>query len=261
MGHESVRFDRAAGYYDQTRGFPPGVEQDVAALIARVGGFRPGSHVLEVGVGTGRIALPLSRHVRAVVGIDLARPMMDQLRAKRRAEAVAVAQADATRLPFASHIFDGALAVHVFHLIPPWREVLDEIARVLAPGAALIYAGNRDSLRQITDELKQRGEIPAIANAGVPEQDRDTFLLDAGWSPLGDAQEVGWVAALRPADVLARVTQRLTSATWRMTDSQIARYGEALRGVLAERFADLDATYDHPRSFVAQAFLPPADTR
>lgn len=250
MARESVSFDRAAGYYDQTRGFPPGVEAQVATLIAHLGGLGAGSSVLEIGVGTGRIALPLAAHVSAVVGVDLSRPMMLRLHDKRADAPVYLAQADAARLPFPSGVFDGALGVHVFHLIPAWRDVLRELARVLRPGAALVSGGN-------TDALLARGEYPVVKNVGVAEEERDTFLQKEGWRPLGAAQEVGWVAPLRPADVLRGVTQRLNSSTWRMTDEQIDQYARALRRALSLRFGDLDRTYDLPRVFKARAFLPP----
>ena len=100
MSPESLAFDRAAGFYDETRGFPPGAEQPVAALLCRVGNLTPGSRVLEIGVGTGRIALPLSQHVAAVYGLDLSRPMMARLRAKQADQPVYVAEGDAAQLPF-----------------------------------------------------------------------------------------------------------------------------------------------------------------
>src|SRR5262245_28598658 len=132
---ESVAFDRAADYYDQTRGYPPGEERAVASIIAQAGDFNKASRVLEIGVGTGRIALPVSAYTGAYVGVDISRPMMARLKAKQSGEAVYVAEADATLLPFAEHSFDGAAAVHVFHLIPGWQKALAELKRVLRPGA------------------------------------------------------------------------------------------------------------------------------
>ncbi|MBN2305526.1 MAG: class I SAM-dependent methyltransferase, partial [Anaerolineae bacterium] len=99
MPPESVAFDRAADYYDETRGFPPDQQPPIAALIARAANLTRASRVIEVGIGTGRIALPLAEHVRAITGIDLARPMLNRLRAKRTAEPVHIAQGDITRLP------------------------------------------------------------------------------------------------------------------------------------------------------------------
>jgi ubiquinone/menaquinone biosynthesis C-methylase UbiE len=60
---EPVNYDRAVGFYDETRGFPPGEEDPIAALIAEVGQLTPVSRVLEIGIGTGRMALPITKYV------------------------------------------------------------------------------------------------------------------------------------------------------------------------------------------------------
>src|SRR5512140_1168714 len=102
MCPDSIVFDRAADYYDETRGFPPGIEGHVANLIKTAGNLTPSSRVIEIGIGTGRIALPLSAHARAIYGVDLARPMLHRLLSKRQSQPVSVAEGDITRLPFES---------------------------------------------------------------------------------------------------------------------------------------------------------------
>ena len=76
----SVTFDRAAGYYDDSRGLDPEVEELVADRVEEAAG--PTGRLLELGVGTGRIALPLHRRGRQVVGVDLSLPMLERYRAK-----------------------------------------------------------------------------------------------------------------------------------------------------------------------------------
>ena len=51
---------------------------------------RAGGSMLEYGVGNGRIALPVARHGIRVTGVDLAAPMLADLRRRLRAEAPAV---------------------------------------------------------------------------------------------------------------------------------------------------------------------------
>ncbi len=74
--------------------------------------------VLEVGVGTGLLALPLAERGFRVDGIDLSEPMLHRLREKSPASGIGLAVSDATRLPFRSAAFDGAYLRHVLHLIP-----------------------------------------------------------------------------------------------------------------------------------------------
>jgi ubiquinone/menaquinone biosynthesis C-methylase UbiE len=59
---DSVAFDRAAGFYDESRGLDPAVEELVADRVEEAVG--PEGRLLEIGVGTGRIALPLHRRGR-----------------------------------------------------------------------------------------------------------------------------------------------------------------------------------------------------
>lgn len=54
---ESVNFDRAAGYYDATRALPAGsMDAPTRVLAGELADRQP---CLEIGTGTGRIALPL----------------------------------------------------------------------------------------------------------------------------------------------------------------------------------------------------------
>src|SRR5439155_20922331 len=73
----AVSFDRAASYYDQTRSLTPAPTRAQADLLA--GELDRHQPCLEIGVGTGRIALPLHGRGIAMVGVDLSRPMLDVL--------------------------------------------------------------------------------------------------------------------------------------------------------------------------------------
>jgi SAM-dependent methyltransferase len=77
-----VWFDeRIAAGYDATSTdmSDPAVVEPAVDLLAELAG---GGAALELGVGTGRIALPLSRRGVPVCGLDLSAPMLEQLRAK-----------------------------------------------------------------------------------------------------------------------------------------------------------------------------------
>jgi SAM-dependent methyltransferase len=253
---QSVVFDRAADCYDATRGFPPGVETEVAALIARAGGLGPASRVLEVGVGTGRVALPLAALVRDVIGVDLSTPMLGQLIAKRGAARVAVARADAVQLPFAADCFDAALGVHFFHLVPRWREALAEVSRVLRSGAPLLLGADdpQDAWARCREELATRDEIEHL---GVPRGRFFDFPLELGWRPLGERHRIAFARRIRPRQILERLANRSWSITWRMSDAQIERAVAELRPELALRFGDLDAEVEVDGGFSVQGWLAP----
>jgi SAM-dependent methyltransferase len=130
----SIPFDRAAEYYDLTRGLSAeGVARTTAALSDAFGGAAP---VLEVGVGTGQVAIPLREAGLDVIGLDLSLPMLEQIR--RKGVTVPVVEADATRMPFHDDAFGGAYLRWVLHLIPDWRLAVRETARVVRSGGRFL---------------------------------------------------------------------------------------------------------------------------
>src|SRR5689334_15191889 len=78
----SVSFDRAAEYYDSTRGYAEGVAERIRDAIVSYTGADKDTKFLELGVGTGRIALPFIRAGYDYTGIDLSQEMMAKLREK-----------------------------------------------------------------------------------------------------------------------------------------------------------------------------------
>lgn len=82
-----------AARYDDSTGeeFQPEV---VAATVEVLADLAGDGRALELGIGTGRIALPLTRRGVGVHGIDLSRAMVARLRAKPGGEAIGVAIGD-----------------------------------------------------------------------------------------------------------------------------------------------------------------------
>src|SRR5437879_12063053 len=116
----SIAFDQAADYYDRTRRLDPDVHAAVIDLLA--GELRGRGRCLEVGVGTGRIALDLHRSGVRMAGVDISRPMLAKLVEKAGGRApFPLAVADATALPVAAERVGGVVICHVLHLIASWR--------------------------------------------------------------------------------------------------------------------------------------------
>ena len=85
-----------AATYDETSGdmFDPGVLEPTVDVLAELAG--PDGSALELAVGTGRVALPLAARGVRVHGIDLSAAMLERLREKAGAEAVATTLGDMT---------------------------------------------------------------------------------------------------------------------------------------------------------------------
>lgn len=71
--------------------FRPEVLDPTVAFLAELA---RGGAALELGIGTGRVALPLAEHGVPVHGIDISEPMLARLRAKPGAEAIGITAGD-----------------------------------------------------------------------------------------------------------------------------------------------------------------------
>jgi ubiquinone/menaquinone biosynthesis C-methylase UbiE len=262
----SVAFDHAAGFYDRTRGLRPEVEELVADRVEAVAG--PAARLLEIGVGTGRIALPLHRRGREVVGVDLSWPMLERYRAKAAAAGLPpppVLRGDASRLPLRDACVDVLLEVHVLHLVPAWERALGEARRVLTPGGLLLQASGgayqrgsgspRDQVMRRFDELAfAGGETPRMVGAASRRQVLDA-LVDLG----GRAEElepVVWEEPETYAEALGWVEDRVFSSHWRLPDDRWRSAATQVRAELEAAGLELDTPQPtrHTFTFTAVRF-------
>lgn len=118
--------------------FDPAVVDPAVDFLAELAG---GGAALELGIGTGRIAIPLSRRGIRVHGIELSQAMVDELRTKPGADGVAVTTGD-----FATTRVDGTfqLAYLVRNTITNLTtqdeqvECFRNVAAHLAPGGCFV---------------------------------------------------------------------------------------------------------------------------
>jgi ubiquinone/menaquinone biosynthesis C-methylase UbiE len=142
---KSINFDRAAGIYDATRKLPDAASTKVTDGLLREIRAAGAERVLEVGIGTGRMARPLMARGVQMVGVDISQAMMTRLLAQLTPEHTApdLLLADATALPFRDDSFRAVMVVHVLHLVSSIEETLAEIRRVLKPGGVLLHQTRR----------------------------------------------------------------------------------------------------------------------
>lgn len=92
--HDDGYFDdNVAQRYDDSEGamFQPGAIEPAVELLANLAGR---GRALELGIGTGRIALPLAAQGVTVHGIDISRAMVARLRSKPGGDAIGVTIGD-----------------------------------------------------------------------------------------------------------------------------------------------------------------------
>lgn len=111
---------------------------DLIGMLERLG---TGRRVLELGVGTGRLALPLRDAGYAVTGIDASMAMLAQMAARTNHLGPDAIAADMTSLPFDRARFDVALiAYNTLFNLPSQsaqQRCLAECSRVLTVGGIL----------------------------------------------------------------------------------------------------------------------------
>ncbi len=239
----SVGFDRAAEHYDRTRaGTLEGLRQTIDLLVGELGGR---GRALEVGVGTGQLALPLHASGVSVVGLDLARPMMDKLIEKAGGRSpFPLVQGDATLMPFRSDAFGGAYLRWVLHVIPAWRDALTEMVRVVRPGGVLLtslasWGGQRLEIRDRFAELTGVSTQPP----GLRWDDYDQLDEAAGALGLAcrDLPPIREMQRDGPGVFIDGIADNAYSWTWQVEDPDVlSRTAAEVRRWAEERYGPLD---------------------
>jgi ubiquinone/menaquinone biosynthesis C-methylase UbiE len=143
--------------------------------------LQPGEQVLDVGCGTGTLALEAAWRVRTtgrVVGIDQSQQQIDRARSKAaRCELPVDFQIGVIeQLPFPDQTFDVVLSTLMMHHLPAplKRQGLAEIARVLKPGGRLVIA-------DFKPKQERKGQAARFHAGGSSMRDLAAMVVGAGF--------------------------------------------------------------------------------
>jgi len=175
MRQRGLLFDSAARDYDRAR---PDYPASLVDAACRAGGLVRGSHVVEVGCGTGKLTAALADRGLRVEAVDPGRELVEI--ARRRVEGSSVrfhvSRFEDVALPEGA--FDGVFSAAAFHWVDPaigWSKA----ARLLTPAgvlALLMHTGGPNLLR-LPAGLAAWREVVAEASAWTP---RDPATLWSG---------------------------------------------------------------------------------
>jgi SAM-dependent methyltransferase len=150
--HDDGYFDeRVAARYDESEAemSDPAVVEPVVEFLVELAGS---GRALELGIGTGRIALPLAQRGVPVHGIDLSKAMVARLRAKPAGQDIGVTIGD-----FATTPVDGTFSVAyvvfntIMNLTTQDEQVscFRNVAAHLAPGGCFVVEVGVPELRRL----------------------------------------------------------------------------------------------------------------
>ena len=217
--------ERVAERYDESSAdmFDPGVVDPVVDLLVELAA---GGAALELGIGTGRIALPLSQRGVRVHGIDLSEAMVGRLRAKPGAEQIGVTIGD-----FATTGIEGtfSLAYLVFNTIMNLTTqdeqvaCFQNVAAHLAPGGCFVIEVGVPALQRLPPGETVRAFEVRATKLGFDEYDVVSQGLISHHYSLADGKldvhsvpfRYVWLAELDLMARLAGMTLRERWAGWK----------------------------------------------
>lgn len=241
----SVAFDRAADFYDRTRALPPEVFESVLRLLRQELNGR--GRCLEIGVGTGRIALPLAEAGVEMAGVDISSPMLAKLVEKAGGRSpFPVAAADATRLPFPEDVFGAAVACHVLHLIPEWRRALAELVRVVSRGGVVLIDPGSFGEEGLRTEIRRRLMQEAgrrTLHAGLNDLPSLDEAMGRAGAVFRELPPITYRNTRPLEEVVSAFEDNIYAFTWSLDDVTRRRAAARVRTWAAKRFGPLDEPF------------------
>ena len=148
--------------------------------------IRPGSHILEVGVGTGINASLYPRNCH-VTGIDLSTSMLDKARERVAREGlrnVRLMEMDAAKTTFADDTFDIVYAPYLISVVPDPVKVACEMRRVCRPGGRIIFLNHFLSPNGMVSRVERLISPFTIHIGFKADLDLPAFLSQADLQPV-----------------------------------------------------------------------------
>jgi len=126
--------------YDREAKWNPAIRMEQGVIIPFLNPRKP-DKILEVGCGTGRLTIPISRKCKAIVGLDSSERMLDIARKKSAGyKNIRYMQSDAEkRLPFDDTLFDKVVCPLVMNHIKDIQKFFNEVHRILASDGVMVF--------------------------------------------------------------------------------------------------------------------------
>ncbi|MEO1643978.1 MAG: class I SAM-dependent methyltransferase [Chloroflexota bacterium] len=250
--------ERVQEKYNHQRQHPTEVARRIGEQIAQQ--LPDALPVLEIGVGTGRIAWQVANTGRDVVGFDLSPHMLAEIEATRPTEnsdtgALLLSRADMHHIPYADNSFGTVMVTHVLHLATDWQQVLRETARVLTSDGVLIQGSDWVDPNSVFGALRNEVRMEAVRqnpnmmppSAGIS---KDDYLAKLGGTDMTEIIAAEWETTLSVNERLSQYKQRLDNESWIFSEEMFAKIYAHLETFAGEKWADHDAPLPLKRRFM-----------
>jgi len=130
---EGHRFSPEGDFIERLEGSERRESIPIERILPNLG-LRREDVVADLGSGIGYFSLPIAKHVREVISIDLEPKMLRVLSERVRKgdlRNVSPVRGEITGLPIADSSIDHVLAAFVYHEVPSQEELIRECARIL----------------------------------------------------------------------------------------------------------------------------------
>ena len=197
-----------ARYYDLLAGLITlGREREFRDRLVTLAKVAPGDAVLDVGCGTGSLAVAAKRRAGAqgtVWGVDASAEMIDRarLKASKRGLEIGFEIARAESLPFPDASFDVVMSTLMMHHLP--RQVRElfagEVLRVLRPGGRVLVVDFEKPVNKrggLLSRMHRHGHVPLREIIGLLESD-ELQVIETGSVGVADLQFAFAEKARRP---------------------------------------------------------------
>ncbi len=225
----SINFDRIAAIYEESRG---GLARGGSYARTIGAHLRPGA-VLEIGIGTASVALPLTETGHPVVGVDISRNM---LAAAHERLGSRVALADVMALPVATASVTNVVAVWVFQLVGSAEVTLREARRVMKGDGRLVVVPSH-AIHDSDDIDEVAVDFNKVLHGTRPDDPERLIALGEGAGLRLAGRDVtktqSWDES--PAEIIERIERRTFGILLDLGDADWSRVVvpaiDALRGL------------------------------
>lgn len=241
--------------YDETRELGTEGLHELTRLLR--GELAERGLVLEVGVGTGRVALPLAEAGIPMVGLDPSGAMLQRVVDKGGGRVLlGLVRGDGLQLPFPDATLGGILFCHVLHLIADWRGAISEAARVLCPGGRILLEAFGGGERWQGVQGRVRRHFHRVLKFSLPSPigTRDDSAIDSALAEMGwHSRRLPPVIAIKEialGDLLDRMERGISSTEQSIPAADRHRGWEVTKRWVEAELGSLEQTVELRRELM-----------